>query len=57
MSNEHLVAEIRDLFEELAHLSGALAAWDGGSPSHADLEAGVASAEDRVAAIEQALRS
>jgi hypothetical protein len=57
MSQERLVTEIRDLFEEVARLSAALVVWDGGSPSRTDLESMIAAAEARVVSIEHEIRS
>ena len=52
-----LIAEIRDLYDELAQLSGALVSWDGECPSPAILETRISLAEDRVASIERRLRA
>jgi len=56
VGTERLVAEIRDLFEELARLTRTLVAWNGSTPTPAALEQRIEAIEARVAAIERAIR-
>jgi hypothetical protein len=56
MCPEQVVAEIRELFDELAQLSAALVAWDGAIPPRPVIEEKIAAAEARVAEIERSLR-